>query len=101
MRGSSFFQVQVRFGTRIKIIAVLYRKKVGRCLYEIRAAGSTRRLYTDGVLHSQFNPRRLITGSVWDLLWLGLFFRPDPNPKRVLVLGLGAHTGVQYFGHDE
>ena len=78
-----------------KTIAVLYRKKEGRRLYEIRAAGSTRRLYTDGVLHSQFNPRRLITGSVWDLLWLGLFFRPDPNPKRVLVLGLGAGTVVR------
>ena len=85
----------MRFGTRIEIIAVLYRKKVGRRLYEIRAAGSTRRLYTDGILHSQFNPRRLITGSVWDLLWLGLFFRPDPNPKRVLVLGLGAGTVVR------
>jgi len=51
-------------------------------------------LYTDGVLHSQFNPRRIVTGSIWDLLWLGLYFHPRPEPSRVLVLGLGAGTAV-------
>ena len=74
---------------------MLYRVRSNDRLYEIRAAGSTRRLYTDGVLHSQFNPRRVVTGSVWDLLWLGLFFRPNPAPQRVLLLGLGAGTVVR------
>jgi spermidine synthase len=46
------------------------------------------------VLHSQFNPRRIATGSVWDLLWLGIFFQPQPAPRRALLLGLGAGTAV-------
>tara|TARA_B100000959_G_scaffold15001_1_gene14722 strand:- start:1968 stop:2690 length:723 start_codon:yes stop_codon:yes gene_type:complete len=64
-------------------------------LYQVRGAGASRRLYTDGVLHSQFNPRRVVTGSVWDLLWLGLFFHPRPKPHRILLLGLGAGTVVR------
>ena len=36
----------------------------------------------------------MVTGSVWDLLWLGLYFHPRPQPARVLVLGLGAGTAV-------
>lgn len=46
------------------------------------------------MLHSQFNPRRIATGSVWDLLWLGIFFQPQPEPRRALLLGLGAGTAV-------
>ena len=61
----------------------------------MRGAGASRRLYTDGILHSQFNPRRIVTGSVWDLLWLGLYFHPRPEPQRVLLLGLGAGTVVR------
>ena len=61
----------------------------------MRGAGVSRRLYTDGILHSQFNPRRIVTGSVWDLLWLGLYFHPRPEPQRVLLLGLGAGTVVR------
>ena len=36
--------------------------------YQVRTAGKTLRLYTDGVLHSQYNPVKRLTGSVWDLL---------------------------------
>ena len=61
----------------------------------MRGAGASRRLYTDGILHSQFNPRRIVTGSVWDLLWLGLYFHPRPQPQRALLLGLGAGTVVR------
>ena len=61
----------------------------------MRGAGASRSLYTDGILHSQFNPRRIVTGSVWDLLWLGLYFHPRPEPQRVLLLGLGAGTVVR------
>ncbi len=60
----------------------------------MRGAGSSLRLYTDGVLHSQFSPRRVVTGSIWDLLWLGLYFDARPEPSRVLLLGLGAGTVV-------
>ena len=27
-------------------------------------------LFANGVQHSEFHPKRLVTGSVWDLLWL-------------------------------
>ena len=76
------------------VIAVLWSQWREGKRYEVRGAGSSLRLYTDGVLHSQFNPRRVVTGSVWDLLWLGLYFHPRPEPARVLVLGLGAGTAV-------
>lgn len=57
--------------------------------YQVRSAGRTRRLYTDGVFHSQYNPSHGVTGSVWDLLFLpACFYNPD-EIKRVLVLGVG------------
>jgi predicted membrane-bound spermidine synthase len=64
-------------------------------LYQVRAAGSSRRLYTDGVLHSQFNFRRIVTGSVWDLLWLPVYFLVAPNIERVLLLGAGAGAVIR------
>ena len=36
----------------------------------------------------------MVTGSIWDLLWLGLYFDARPEPSRVLLLGLGAGTVV-------
>ena len=57
--------------------------------YEIRSAGRTRRLYTDGVFHSQYNPAHGVTGSVWDLLFLPSQFYAADAIKRVLVLGVG------------
>ncbi|RMG29137.1 MAG: methyltransferase domain-containing protein [Gammaproteobacteria bacterium] len=57
--------------------------------YEVRGAGRTRRLYTDGVFHSQYHPQRPVTGGVWDLLFLPVFMLPDPRRARCLVLGVG------------
>lgn len=70
-------------------MAILWKKQVEKTFYEVRSAGHTRRLYTDGVFHSQFNPERAITGGVWDLLMLPVFFYPPESIKRVLVLGVG------------
>ncbi|MBO67937.1 MAG: SAM-dependent methyltransferase [Acidiferrobacteraceae bacterium] len=64
-------------------------------LYQVRSAGSSIRLYTDGVLHSQFNPKQVLTGSIWDLLWLPLFFSPEPQVERILVLGTGAGAVIR------
>jgi len=76
-------------------VALLWSYREDGSLYQVRAAGSSRRLYTDGVLHTQYNPRRIVTGSVWDLLWLPLFFRAAPRIGRVLVLGVGAGAVIR------
>ena len=70
-------------------MAILWQKRVDNTLYEVRSAGKTRRLYTNGVLHSQYNPSQVITGSVWDLLLLPALCVPEKHIKRVLVLGVG------------
>ncbi len=70
-------------------MAILWQKIINNTNYEVRSAGQTRRLYTDGVFHSQFNPKRAITGGVWDLLMLPALFLPQQSIQRVLVLGVG------------
>ncbi len=57
--------------------------------YEVRTAGRTRRLYTDGVFHSQYHPDRPVTHGVWDLLYLPVHFLAHPENARALVLGVG------------
>lgn len=79
-------------------MAILFSKKQKADHFEVRSAGATRRLYSNGVLHSQWNPNRLITGAIWDLLVLPGFFLNTP-PKRVLVLGLGGGTVVHLIRH--
>ena len=76
-------------------MALLWSHREKGVLYQVRAAGSSRRLYADGVLHTQFNPRRIVTGSVWDLLWLPVFFLAAPRVERVLVLGAGAGAVIR------
>lgn len=58
-------------------------------LYEVRIAGKTRRLYTNSVHHSQYNPGRIISNGIWDLLMIPSFFYPQGKINRVLVLGVG------------
>lgn len=70
-------------------MAILWHKTIKNTHYEVRTAGQTQRLYTDGVFHSQFNPQRAITGGVWDLLMLPALFYPAESIQRVLVLGVG------------
>ena len=70
-------------------MAVIWQKTVNGKRYEVRAAGQTQRLYTDGVFHSQYNPNKTLTGNVWDLLSLPSFFLAPEQVRRVLVLGVG------------
>ena len=70
-------------------MAVIWQKTVNGKRYEVRAAGQTQRLYTDGVFHSQYNPHKTLTGNVWDLLSLPSFFLDPEQIRRVLVLGVG------------
>lgn len=79
-------------------MAVIWKKLHNQILYEVRGAGNTRRLYTDGVLHSQYNPQRCETGSIWDLLLLPSLFYQLPNAplniQRVLCLGVGGGSVI-------
>lgn len=69
-------------------MALLWRKRAGGKTYEVRQAGKSLRLYTDGTFHSQYNPAAPLNGSIWDLLLLPSLFLWD-RPQRVLVLGVG------------
>jgi spermidine synthase len=59
----------------------------------VRSAGNTRRLYTNGAFHTQFNSQHLFTSGVWDLLSLPSLCLPTP-PKKVLVLGVAGGTFI-------
>jgi spermidine synthase len=76
-------------------LAIIWQKTLKGTRYEIRKAGNTTRLYTDGVFHSQFNPNNPITRSVWDLLMLPAFFYEKDSIKRILVLGVGGGSVIQ------
>ncbi len=80
-------------------MAILWKQCVGGTHYEVRSAGHTRRLYTDGVFHSQFNLRRPVTGGIWDLLTLPAFFYPPGHVRRVLVLGVGGGAVIRQLLH--
>jgi len=76
-------------------MAILWQKTIKNTRYEVRTAGQTRRLYTDGVFHSQYNPEHEVTGGVWDVLMLPAFFYPAGMIQRVLVLGVGGGAVIQ------
>ncbi|TQV78072.1 class I SAM-dependent methyltransferase [Exilibacterium tricleocarpae] len=80
-------------------MAILWQQTSGGNRYEVRSAGATRRLYTNGVFHSQYNPRHPVGGSVWDLLLLPAFFLPAGQIKRVLVLGVGGGAVMQQLNY--
>ncbi|GAA6134868.1 hypothetical protein NBRC116188_16580 [Oceaniserpentilla sp. 4NH20-0058] len=79
-------------------MAVIFQKKQGNDLIEVRSAGNSVRLYSNGVLHSQYNPNHKINGAIWDLLVLPGFFLAKP-PRHVLVLGLGGGTVIHLIRH--
>lgn len=76
-------------------MAVIWRKQHEGTTYEVRAAGRSRRLYTNGVFHTQYNPARVVTGGIWDLLMIPAFFQPAGNIRRVLVLGVGGGSVIR------
>ena len=80
-------------------MAILWQKTIKDARYEVRTAGQTRRLYTDGVFHSQYNPEHVVTGGVWDILMLPALFYPKDTIQRVLVLGVGGGAVIQLLQH--
>lgn len=65
--------------------------------YEVRTAGHSLRLYTNGVFHSQYNPKRPLSGGIWDLLVLPAFLNPPTGHERVLVLGVGGGAAIRQW----
>ncbi len=80
-------------------MAILWKKTFNGTRYEVRSAGRTRRLYTNNVCHSEFNPGKVITGSIWDLLMLPAFFYQPGQINRVLVLGVGGGASLLQLHH--
>ena len=76
-------------------MAIVWQKNIDGVHYEVRTAGKTHRLYTNGVFHSQYHPDRATTGGIWDLLMLPALFRPPHKIQRVLVLGVGGGAVIQ------
>jgi spermidine synthase len=76
-------------------VAVLFFEQRGAQRVEVRSAGNTRRLYVDGVLHTQYNPTHALTGDIWDPLALAARLAPRGALRRVLLLGLGGGAVVQ------
>lgn len=67
--------------------------------YQVRNAGRSVRLYTNGLFHSQFNPGQPVSGGVWDLLFVPAFFRPPGAVRRVLMLGVGGGAVIRQLQH--
>ncbi|MDH5445420.1 MAG: methyltransferase domain-containing protein [Gammaproteobacteria bacterium] len=80
-------------------MAVMWEKRLGDTHYEVRSAGGSRRLYTNGVFHSQYNPNNPVTGNVWDLILLPIFFYKPGEIKRILMLGVGGGAVIQQLNY--
>ena len=59
--------------------------------YEVRSAGSSLRLYTNGAFHSQHSEKHLFTGAIWDLLSIPACFT---STRSVLMLGVGGGAAI-------
>ncbi|HSH41026.1 MAG TPA: hypothetical protein VK973_02745, partial [Arenicellales bacterium] len=80
-------------------MAVIWEHSAGGRRYEIRKAGRSIRLYTNGVLHTQYHPGRTFGGGVWDLLGLPALWRAGAPLSGILLLGLGGGAVVRQL-HD-
>ncbi len=80
-------------------MAVIWKKVVNGQSHEVRTAGSSLRLYTDDVFHSQYNPNKPVGSNLWDLLLLPSFYIPKEGVNQVLVLGVGGGTILRQLNH--
>ncbi len=70
-------------------MAVIHEERHGDSVYQVRTAGSSIRLYTNGVFHSQFSPSPRAATNMWDLLSMPALLARGGRPASVLVLGVG------------
>lgn len=65
--------------------------------YEVRTAGASLRLYTNGVFHSQYNPNLVGHGSLWDMLAMPCQLLSDQIMPSGLILGVGGGAAIRYL----
>jgi spermidine synthase len=80
-------------------MAIIWQYTNDKDHYEVRKAGASIRLYSNGVFHSQYNPKQKLSNSIWDLLILPLFFYPRDKIKRILLLGVGGGAAINLLHH--
>lgn len=80
-------------------MAIVQKETINGITHEVRSAGNSIRLYTDGVFHSQFNPLYPVGGHLWDLLMLPVFFTDPHKVRRVLVLGAGGGAVMRQLAY--
>ena len=80
-------------------MAIVQKETIKGITHEVRSAGNSIRLYTDGVFHSQFNPLHPVGGHLWDLLMLPMFFVDPEKVRRVLVLGAGGGAVMRQLAY--
>lgn len=79
-------------------MAVIWQERTSQKRYQVRSAGQSVRLYTNGVFHSQYNPAHLFQGSLWDMLALPcLAAASDAERLTGLVLGVGGGATMRYI----
>jgi spermidine synthase len=71
-------------------MALIWSEVIEDNHYEVRSAGASLRLYRNGVHHTQYNPNRPLSGSIWDLLVATALFRDPDSIDQALILGFGA-----------
>lgn len=78
-------------------MALIWTKLINDDLYEVRNAGKSLRLYKNGVFHTQYHPKRIVTGDVWELMLVAsLNISPGAS---VLVLGAGGGAIMNLLNH--
>jgi spermidine synthase len=78
-------------------MAVIHSQKIAGVHYQVRTAGRSVRLYTNGAMHTQYHPAHKLTRGVWDLLALPALALPQI--KRVLLLGVGGGAVIHLLRH--
>jgi len=79
-------------------LAVIWDNTIAGKRYEVRTAGNSVRLYTNGIFHSQWNPNAPLSGSLWDLLALPAFLS-SAAPRNGAVLGVGGGAVLNQLTH--
>ncbi len=72
-------------------MAIVWELNQGGVHYEVRSAGTSLRLYTNGAFHSQHSKKHLFTGAIWDLLSIPCCF---VSARSVLMLGVGGGASI-------